>query len=459
MPIVPPDPYPVSPAYVPGAQPLATRPRPPGRTPVVAPILALLGLVLLGAVSVWGISLLGFDLDEFTADAVAQATPDPAQGQGPGVVASGQPDETPAPDPDDEEPTVAPVLVTPPPDERPSVKGTILITRDGDIWAASGLDLVKLTTNRSDTSPTWSPDGRTIYFIRTTSRTTSDSRPGGKYTLYVPDIMRMNADGKKRKQVYTGLIRDQRGLWFSDLLQLDASPDGKTLALVSDGPDGEGPVTLHTLPARGGRLEAVKVRSFGDLGHNDPDWSPDGRQIAYTHNRADGTEGDPSVAIVTCQSRKDCSNGKVRYLRRPYAKPSWSPDGTWLAAERTTGNGRDIVILDAERGDERARLTNDGGSFAPVVSPAGDQIAYLHREGLAIDLRIMTLGFGEDGSITLVDDRAVTDDGSIDAGSPPAWFVPEEQLGGLPTGESTAPATTQGPEAIGSATAGATAAP
>src|SRR4029453_7394990 len=87
------------------------------------------------------------------------------------------------------------------------------------------------------------------------------------------------------------------------------------------------------------------------------------------------------------------------------------------------------LILDAEPGDERARLTTDGNSFAPVVSPDGDQVAYLHRDALKIDLRLATLQVDDARRITLVDDRPVTEDGAIDAGSSPSWYIPEaEQL-------------------------------
>ena len=74
----------------------------------------------------------------------------------------------------------------------------------------------------------------------------------------------------------------------------------------------------------------------------------------------------------------------------------------------------------------RVALTNDGDSFAPVVSPNGDQIAYLHRDGIDIDVRLMSLDIAPDGKITLLEDRAVTDDGSIDGESPPEWFIPRE---------------------------------
>ena len=74
----------------------------------------------------------------------------------------------------------------------------------------------------------------------------------------------------------------------------------------------------------------------------------------------------------------------MELLREGYANPSWSPDGRWIAAERTSGTGRDIVILDPESGAEVARLTNDGDSFAPTFSPNGNQIAFLRRKGLGV---------------------------------------------------------------------------
>jgi Tol biopolymer transport system component len=111
---------------------------------------------------------------------------------------------------------------------------------------------------------------------------------------------------------------------------------------------------------------------------------------------------------------------------RPYADPDWSPDGRYLAAERVTPDKRDVVILDPQTWEQVARLTDDGRSFAPVWSPNGDQIAYLHIDGLKVDLRIMTLEQGPTG-LTLKSDQAVTVDGDVDPESAPAWFIPEDQ--------------------------------
>lgn len=418
----------------PGQEPLPPRRRLQRRSPIVAPLLALAGLLLVAGASLWTMSFLGVGLtDGGAADTTAtpltgvltEASTEPSPGTEP------SPRTEPSPPAVAEEPTEPPDIVEPPPEERADIRGTILFSRAGDIWAASGKELRRLTdvdSTKSDSGPTWSPDGKQIYFIRTTKRATANSRPGGLYTLYTTDLWRMKADGSDRKQVYDSLIKDASGSWFSHVLQPDVSPEGRDVAVVSDGPDGSGPVELHLIDARSGRISKIAAPAEDDLGHNDPDFSPDGRKLAFTYNSAKGTDGVPRVGIMSCRSLSNCTVGPTKLLRPGYAHPSWSPEGSWLAVEATRGGGRDIVVIDPQRGDVRVVLTNDGDSFAPVVSPAGDQIAYLHRDGVNIDVRVMSLDIAPDGKITLVEDRAVTDDGIIDGESPPAWFIPADQL-------------------------------
>ena len=197
-----------------------------------------------------------------------------------------------------------------------------------------------------------------------------------------------------RQQIYNGLFKTGGGFWFSTILTPDVSPDGKTIAVASDGqsvPNNANiqdfvPVVLYTLPAAGGKLQNMNVRNVNGLGHNDPAWSPDGTKLAFTFNGKDGAIGAPTVGILTLATRK------LALLKKGYSNPSWSPDMRYIAAEQTVGgNGRDIVVLDPVSGAEVAQLTNDGNSFNPVFSPNGDQIAYLKRNGLSVDLRVMTL--------------------------------------------------------------------
>ena len=436
------------PLYPPGQAPLP--PRPPRRgSPVIAPLLAFVALLIVAGASVGIVSFLGATIDTASATE-ASLTPDGAQATTrPATVvtepsadpsASEPPDETTEPSLIDEvEATAEPITVTPPSSERAEVLGSLLFTRlGGDVWAASGTTLTSLTNSSSikaDSSPTWSPDGKSIFFIRSTKREMKDgqARFDGKYTLYPTDLMSMKADGSDKRTVYNALIKDSRGQWFSHILQPSVSPAGSNVAVVSDGNDGSAnEVVLHVINSKTGRMRKVDTPSepqFGvsGFGHNDPDFSPDGSKIAFTYNDNAGTEGDPRIAIFTCQSKSNCGSGKETYLKSGYANPAWSPDGKLLAVETTDGTGRNIAIITARGGHERVRLTFDGDSFAPEFSPAGDQVAYLHRDGLGIDVRVASLGIDQKGKITLLDDRPVTSDGEIDGESGLSWYIPRNQ--------------------------------
>jgi Tol biopolymer transport system component len=428
------------PQYLPPVYPQGQEPLPPRRrqrrgTPIIAPVLALIGLLLVAGASIWGISFLNATLDEAAA---AESSAAPLEGET--AVASDMPaDVSPdparsaTPAPATEEPTSPPVVIEAPPGQGAEVKGTILFTRGGDIWAASGRELRRLTdsnSTRSDSSPAWAPDGKSIYFIRTSKKETNNARPGGKYTLYPTDLMKIKADGSNKKTVYSSMIR-AGGDWFSHVLQPSASANDRSVAVVSDGPDGSDAVVLHVINAKTGRIGRVNVPSEGDLGHNNPAFSPDGTRIAFTYNDNAGTDGMPRIGILTCQSRANCTQGKYKSLKRGYANPSWSPDGSLLAVEATTGTGRDIAIITVRQGNVRVKLTDDGNSFAPVFSPDGDQIVYLHRDGTDIDLRVMTLETDERGKISLIDDRPVTSDGGVDGESTPSWYIPPGELTNL----------------------------
>lgn len=444
----------------PAPEPPPAGPRPErGRAPVLAPIIALLGLVLIAGGSLWSATVLGvFDPAGTvsatpTPTALTTALPptDPPRPTGvPGV--TGVPGASATPVPTDE-PTAAPtdtpeptppptILITPPPNETAKITGTILFAKEGNIWAArEDGSYAPLSGKGTDSSPTWSRDGSRIYFVQTTEKSQDPPKTncfgGSRNTFELTDIMSMNANGKDRTKIFQSLFPKSGGFWATTAIQPDISPDGKTIVLVSDlgvvpcGITDLNSVVLSTMTINGKNLKGLGVRTINDLGHNDPEWSPNGKSIAFTFDDKDGPIGAPKIGILTYGKKEPL------LLKKGYANPSWSPDGRYIVCERTTGVGRDVVVIDPKNGAEVARLTRDGDSFAPVFSPNGNQIAYLHRVGLSIDLRVITLDTSN--SLTMIADQPLTQDGHVDAESPPAWFIPEA--------ERTLPVVTPAPEA------------
>lgn len=121
----------------------------------------------------------------------------------------------------------------------------------------------------------------------------------------------------------------------------------------------------------------------------DPDWSPNGRKIAFVRNgnlftvRADGTD----VTRVTAGA----------------SAPAWSPDGTKIAFARYG----DLWTVRPD-GNLLTRLTDqNAGDDQPAWSPDGTKIAFSStREG---DREIFVMA-SSGGAPTALTDNAVTDD-------------------------------------------------
>jgi dipeptidyl aminopeptidase/acylaminoacyl peptidase len=322
------------------------------------------------------------------------------------------------------------------PEQRPTIKGTILFAKAGNIWSVSNDDqLRQITATGHDSSPVWSPDGTAIYFLQTKTTTTQvpcslmpEACPAGtvsNFTLEYPVLSKMAANGTQTVAIKDGLysLGSGQGQYFYGIYQPALNPAGSMFAVVSDGPDPfSSDYVIQFLPATGGKLTRPAIPEDYGLGQNDPAWSPDGKTVAFTYNHREGTSGRPRIGLYTPATKR------TRFLTDfGYAQPDYAPGGKYLAAVRTSAKGRDVVILNAVTGVEVLRLTNDGRSFAPVWSPAGDQIAFLRASGTSIDLNVATIA-AHGGAFTLTKQEPLTTQSQIDGASKPSWFVPADQL-------------------------------
>jgi Tol biopolymer transport system component len=259
--------------------------------------------------------------------------------------------------------------------------------------------------------------------------------------------MRIPASGSAAPEaIVAGLYQKGTTTWSYFIRQPVPSPDGSSLAFVSDGPDAtKSDVVLQFYDLATGTMTSAGLAENRPLGHQDPAWSPDGATLLYVKDGRDGARGAPTIM------RYNVATKKASVLAGPgYLAPAWSADGRFVAATRTDAFGTDVVVLDAKTGVELLRVTNDGRSFSPVWSPFGDALAYLRIDRGVVDLVLVHLG-GTAPDWTIGETLPLTSAAGLDAGSRPGWFVPPELL---PTPPPSPTPVEPSPTASGSPTPG-----
>jgi Tol biopolymer transport system component len=345
-------------------------------------------------------------------------------GGGGGNGDDGDPARTPAP---------SNVVVIP---EEATFDGSIVYAKGGNIWIQTDDGATQLTDGGADSMPSWSPDGEWVVYIHTVrdeGRWPERGVPTA-YILDIPRLMRVRADGTgEPERLATGRFKKGSNVYAYWIRQPVLSPDGTSIAVVSDAPNpDESTVVLQLFDTETKKFTKADVGVKGVLGHQDPEWRPDGRILLYVRNDRDGPRGAPVIM------RYSPERGTTRSLTNPgYLQPAYSPDGRYVAATRTTTLGTNVVILDGTTGEELLRVTDDDASWSPTWSPAGDGIAFLHISGQTVDLRLARLT-GPPGSWTVEETIELTEVSGLDADSGPDWFIPADQLPATPT-PATAP--------------------
>ena len=160
------------------------------------------------------------------------------------------------------------------------------------------------------------------------------------------------------------------------------SPDGTTLAMESDRTGVSRAIWTVRLPdGQPRRLSLTDAEAY------DPRWSPDGERVAYVRRE----ETSWSLVIhpiggVTSEVVRTSSPGVL-------GAPDWSRDGRWLAYHDAIAEESAIGIWVQEIGGEARRLVDDG-VFA-TWSPDDGRIAFQRGDGLQRQIWTVPVAGGE----------------------------------------------------------------
>jgi TolB protein len=142
------------------------------------------------------------------------------------------------------------------------------------------------------------------------------------------------------------------------------SPDGSRIAYVSSRPRTP-QIYSSNLDGTDERVEAP-APTGGRVYHTSPDWSPDGRMIAYQQQNGDFqiwivNRTDRSVRRVTTQGENE--------------DPSWAPDARHIAITSNRGGTKEIWVLDTQTKRFRQLTTAGDARLAAWSGPIGSPSA------------------------------------------------------------------------------------
>src|SRR5215470_12318985 len=267
------------------------------------------------------------------------------------------------------------------------------------------------SSQESESSPRWSPDGKYLSF--------TSSRPG---PTKGNQVWLLDRGGGEAFQ-----LTDLKGR----LQGYEWSPDSKRLALVVGDPDPETEAAAAAKESGGkpkapkpilidrykfkqdgqgyllsGRhsyiylfdIETKKLERLtaGKWDEAAPSWSSDGTRIAFMSNHGDDPDRDPSAQVFVAEAKpgateKQLTQGSSCGGR---SRPEWSPDGKWIA------------FLE---GDER-KYSAYGMSHLAIVAPDGSGAPRRIQTVGALDRGVSSPAFSADSKAIRF---LVTDDQSV----------------------------------------------
>jgi TolB protein len=192
-----------------------------------------------------------------------------------------------------------------------------------------------------------------------------------------PEIYVMNLDGTGLTRLTHRDLRDGYPAW---------SPDGSKIAFYAY--ENDTTLSINVMDSDGGNR--VQLTYEDNVRHASPVWSRDGTMIAFSRIIEDSYQ----IWLV------DADGGNPRRLGELVGfAPQWSPDGKWLAFGTMPPLG-EIFVAGADGSNPRQLTDNEVNDMWPSWSPDGSKIAFMSGEMKHHQLWVMNIDGSEKTRLT-----------------------------------------------------------
>jgi tricorn protease-like protein len=221
---------------------------------------------------------------------------------------------------------------------------------EGGLFAVKAGHLNQLTEDPTDAEPAFSPDGRTIAFVR-----------GG-------DLYSIRPDGSGLRHLTSGASLDSAPL---------VSPDGRRVVFERRAA-ADAAADLYAVRVLGGGLHAL---TSGPEDDSQADFSADGRSIVFVRDSGDVDTKDDLYTMRP-------SGGRLTRLTRTGVdefKPRWFAGGiVYSRGESSEGPAAyaDVYTMRANGSRVRSLVAGVGSAYVEDVAPSGRTVLFRRDQGL-----------------------------------------------------------------------------
>lgn len=245
-----------------------------------------------------------------------------------------------------------------------------------------GKQNVQLTYSSEDeAAPLWSPDGKYISFL-SSRKDGSNKKDDDDDNAQIWLLNRVGGEGKKISDVKgeiedyewspdgTKLVLAMKDEDFSDTASskvrkpyvLDRYHFKQDYVGYLD----SGAIHLYVLDIATQKLDTL---TRGIYDETEPTWSPDGKQIAFTSNRTENPDKNENTDIYVMDAAPNAPMKKLTSWAGADNEPQWSPDGKYIAYLQSSSNenftmyGEDMIAVISKDGGESKILSRSVDRF------------------------------------------------------------------------------------------------